>query len=393
MEKHKLLEKVKVETARVKKDVIAWRRCLHRYPELAFEEYKTSEKVRTILKKAGIPFEVKAKTGVVGQIERHAEITVGLRADMDALPVEEKTGLDFASVNRGIMHACGHDGHTAVLLGAALVLKRLEEYLNVNVRFIFQPSEEKPPGGAPMMIKEGAADALDYLIGFHFFPDLPLYKIWIGKGFVMANTDSFRITVKGRGGHGSAPHTARDPVVCSAYLITNLQTIISRCINPMEAGVVSVCEIKGGSAFNIIPEKVELAGTVRTLQDGTRRKIMEEMKRKLEKVCGSFGCSAELRYDNYSPACLNNVKFSDRLVSLASGILPHGNIVDYHPILGGEDFAFFSRKIPSSYFFVGIGKKCGAHHSSGFSLDERILPYAVNFLSSLMLAFPSGKSI
>ncbi len=392
MEKLELLEKAQQETAKVKDDVVAWRRQFHKYPELGFEEYKTSEKVRSVLKKCGIPFEIKAKTGVVAGIDREAGITIGLRADMDALPVEEKTGLPFASVNKGVMHACGHDGHTAVLLATAVVLKKLEKHLNVNVKFIFQPSEEKPPGGAVLMIKEGVLDNLDYLIGFHFFPQLPLYKICIGKGPVLANNDSFSIKVKGSGGHGSAPHLAKDPVVCSAYLIENLQTIPSRCIDPMEAGVLSVCNINGGSAFNIIPETVELGGTVRTLENKIRKKIIEEMKRKINRVCESFGCVGELHYNNYSPVCFNNVKLSTRLESLASGILPAGNVVDYHPVMGGEDFAFFSQKIPSSYFFAGIGDKYGEHHSNSFSIDERILPYMVNLFSSLITSFPPDKS-
>ncbi|MBN1444732.1 MAG: amidohydrolase [Candidatus Omnitrophica bacterium] len=388
MEKSELLEKIKQETAKVKDDVIAWRRHFHKYPELGFEEYKTSEKIRSVLKKYEIPFKLKAKTGVVAGIDRKAGITIGLRADMDALPVEEKTGLPFASVNKGIMHACGHDGHTAVLLGTAAVLKKLEKHLNVNVKFIFQPSEEKPPGGAPAMIKEGVLKGMDYLTGFHFFSDMPLYKVWIGKGPVMANTDSFRITIKGKGGHGSAPHLAKDPVICAACLVENLQTIPSRCLDPMKAGVLSVCKINGGSAFNIIPETVELEGTVRTLENKIREKIIEEMRLKIKKICESFGCKGELEYNNYSPSCLNDAKLSEKLKGLASAILPAGNVIDYHPIMGGEDFAFFSQKVPSSYLFIGMGDKCGAHHSGNFTLDERILPYTVNLLSSLIIEFP-----
>jgi len=201
----------------------------------------------------------------------------------------------------------------------------------------------------------------------------------------MSNTDSFKITVKGKGGHGSAPHLTKDPVVCAAHLIANLQTIVSRCVDPMKAGVLSVCRINGGSAFNIIPETVELAGTVRTLDDKVRKKIVDEMELKIKKVCESFGCKGEMEYDSYCPACFNNAKLSTRLENIAPDILPAGNMINYHPIMGGEDFAFFSKKVPSSYLFIGIGNKCGAHHSSGFTLDERILPYTVHFLSTLLL--------
>jgi amidohydrolase len=382
------LHDVKREVSKIEKEIIALRRYFHKYPELCLEEYKTSAKVQSVLKKAGIPFDVKAKTGVVGYINRDADITIGLRADMDALPVEEKTGLPFTSATKGIMHACGHDGHTAVLLGTAKVLKRLEKHLRVNLKFIFQPCEEKPPGGASLMIKEGVLDNVDNLIGFHVFPFLPLYKIWIGKGPVMANTDFFRITVKGKGGHGSSPETTNDPVVCSAAIITGLQTVVSRRLSPSKPAVISVCKISGGDAFNIIPEEVELTGTVRTLDDETREKIKTEMKKKVEMLSAGFGCSAELEYDTYSPLCINDVKFSEGLERLAKSIFSDKNIVDFHPIMGGEDFAFFSQKVPSAYIFLGIGDKYGANHNNNFSIDERVLPYMINFLSSLILNMP-----
>lgn len=391
MEKSDLLKIVEKEVSAVKDDVIGWRRYFHKHPELGFEEYKTSEKIRNVLKKAGIPFEVKAKTGVVGRIDRGAGVTVGLRADMDALPVEEKTGLPFASVNKGIMHACGHDGHTAVVLGVAKVLKKLQNRLNVNVRLIFQPCEEKPPGGASVMIKEGALKDVDYLMGFHFFPAMPLYKIWFGKGPVMADTDFFHLTVKGKGGHGSAPELTNDPVICSASIITGLQTIISRNVSPLKPAVISVCKISGGDAFNIIPETVELGGTVRTLDGGVREKVVEEIRKKVKMTAACFGCTAELKYDNYSPLCVNDVKFTAGLEQLTRDIFSGRDIIDFHPVMGGEDFAFFSQKVPSAYLFVGIGNKYGTHHNNNFSIDERILPYTVTLFSSLILNFLSGK--
>lgn len=378
-----LFKKIKIETERIEKNIIEWRRYFHKYPELGFQEYKTSEKVRTVLKKTGIPFEVKAKTGVVGYLDTGSKKTVGLRADMDALPVEEKTGLPFASVHKGIMHACGHDGHTAVLLGVAAVLKKIEKELKVNVKLIFQPSEESPPGGAPLMIKEGVLKEIDCLIGFHFFPQLPLYKIWIGKGPVMASTDYFKITVKGKGGHGSSPHLTTDPVVCAGYLITALQTIVSRAVSALDSAVISVCSVKGGEAFNIIPETVELTGTVRTLKEEVREKIIKEIEKKTDAICNSYGCKAAIVYKNYSPLCVNDKKLADRIEKIAEDIVPQ-NIVDFHPIMGGEDFAFFAKKVPSAYLFIGIGDKYGSNHSPTFSIDERALPYTVSFLSSLL---------
>jgi len=385
--KKELLKKVKAEVKSVEKDVIEWRRYFHRYPELGFKEYKTSDKIITILQKAGIPFETKAKTGVVGYLNTGAKTTIGLRADMDALPVEEKTGLPFSSKHKGIMHACGHDGHTAVLLGVARVLKKLEKFLNVNVKLIFQPSEENPPGGATVMIKEGVLEGIDYLLGFHFFPQLPLYKMWIGKGPVMASTDYFKIIVEGKGGHGSSPNLTSDPVVCASYLITTLQTIVSRTVNPLDNAVVSVCSIKGGDAFNVIPETVELTGTVRTLKEEVREKIIKEIKKKTRLICRSYSCQSEIIYRNYSPLCVNNKELSEKLNKLAIKSSFSKNIIDFHPIMGGEDFAFFSQKVPASYLFIGIGDRFGPNHSPTFSIDERVLPYTVSFFSSLILDF------
>ncbi len=390
MKKAELLNAIEKEVSAVKNDVIAWRRQFHKCPELGFEEYKTSSKIRSVLKKAGIPFSVMAKTGVVGYIEKGADTTVGLRADMDALPIEEKTGLPFASVNKGVMHACGHDGHAAVLLGVGKVLKKLKKHLNVNVRLIFQPCEEKPPGGAAVMIKEGVLKGIDYLMGFHFFPSMPICKVWFGRGPVMATTDCFHITVKGKGGHGSAPEHTNDPIVCSAAIIDSLQTIISRNVDTLKPAVLSVCKISGGDAYNIIPETVEMTGTVRTLDDMTRKQIKAGMEQKISAIAKAHGCSAKMQYDNYSLLCVNDEKFTACLERLA-GEVSHGkNIIDFHPVMGGEDFAFFSQKVPSAYLFVGIGDKYGASHNNNFSIDEKVLPYTVNLFSSLILNFPAS---
>lgn len=371
-------------------EVISLRRYFHQNPELGFEEYKTSEKICGFLKSAGIPYEIKAKTGVVGHLEGKGQATIGLRADMDALSVEEETQLPFSSVNKGVMHACGHDGHMAAVLGAAKILKKVEKHLKVDVRLIFQPSEEKPPGGAQAMIKEGVLDDVDYMLGFHFFPMLPLFKVWIGEGPVMANTDFFRVRVIGRGGHGSSPQTAKDPVVCSAYLITNLQTIVSRMIDPMQASVVSVCQISAGTGYNIIPEEAELGGTVRTFDDSVRKTIQEGMKIKIEDICHSFGCRAEFAYDNYVPSCVNDRAFSKKIKETAVKILAPSEVADFHPVMGGEDFAFFSRVKPSCYMFVGIGDKFAPNHSSRFSIDERTLPYTAGFFASLLAELDMG---
>ncbi|MCS7180204.1 MAG: amidohydrolase [bacterium] len=227
-----MINEIIQEVEKIKDEIINWRRYFHMYPEIGFEEYNTSKKIIDILKEIGIPFEIKGKTGVIGYINKNATITIGIRADIDALPVAEETNLPFSSKNKGIMHACGHDGHIATLLGVSKILMKFNDLLKYNIKLIFQPSEEKSPCGAPLLIKEGVLKNINFLIGFHFISDIPLYKISLEKGTVMANTDMFKIIIEGKGGHGSTPHLTNDPVVCCGYLISALQTIISRKIDP-----------------------------------------------------------------------------------------------------------------------------------------------------------------
>lgn len=380
----KLAGIIREETERIKEEIISLRRYFHQNPELGFEEYKACEKISSVLEKAGIPCSRMAKTGVTGYLGGRGNVTIGLRADMDALPVEEKTGLPFSSANKGLMHACGHDGHMAVVLGTALVLKKIEKDLEVNVKLVFQPSEERPPGGAAAMISQGVLDDVDFMLGFHFFPTLPLYDIWIGQGPVMANADFFSIKITGRGGHGASPHATDDPLACAAYLVTGLQSIVSRKIDPVKPAVISVCGISGGTAYNVIPEEVVLKGTVRTLEDSVQARVRGLMEEMAENVCRSHGCSAEFKYDTYVPSCINDIRFSEEVRKRALGIWDPGRITEHHPVMGGEDFAFFSRKKPSCYIFMGIGDRFGDNHSSNFSIDERALPYASEFFSSLL---------
>lgn len=382
----KITRRIRKEAEKISGEVVSLRRYFHQNPELGFEEYKTSEKISSFLRKNGIPCENKAKTGVVAHIGSSGGKTVGLRADMDALPVEEKTGLPFASVNRGIMHACGHDGHMAVVLGVAGVLKKFEKELKTNVKLIFQPSEERFPGGASRMIEEGVLDGVDYMLGFHFFPMLPLFHIWAGEGPVLANADFFSIRVRGKGGHGASPHLAKDPVACSAYLVTNLQTVISRHLDPLKPGVVSFCGISGGTAYNVIPEEVEIRGTVRSLEDSVKETIKELMKKKTGDICRSFGCRYIFKYSTFVPSCINDPFFSARVKEASLKILGPSHMTEYHPIMGGEDFALYSRKRPSCYLFAGIGDKFAPNHNNMFSIDERALPHMVSYLSCLLAA-------
>ncbi len=379
---------IEKEVEKIKNEIVEWRRYFHMYPELGFEEYKTSQKIQEILKDMEIHYEVKGKTGVIGYINKNSKLTIGIRADMDALPIEEETGLAFSSKNKGIMHACGHDGHMATVLGVGKILVKFIDYLKCNVKLIFQPCEEKPPGGACSLIKEGVLDDVNYLIGFHFYSPIPLYRIYIEKGIVMANTDRFKIIIRGKGGHASSPHLTNDPVICTTSIINNLQTIISRKINILEEpAVVSVCKIRCGEAFNVIPGEVEIEGTVRSLSKKTRSKVKNEIKNISQKIASSYRCKISFSYDCYSPAVKNDPKLTDKIEKLSRKILPSKYFYKYHPVMGGEDFAFYSQILPSTYMFIGIGKKSGVHHSSKYNLDEKILPFAVKYFSQLILNF------
>ncbi|MCL4377984.1 MAG: M20 family metallopeptidase [Actinobacteria bacterium] len=384
---------IKQKVYHITKDIILWRRLFHQYPELAFEETKTSEKIQSILSQLKIPFEVKAKTGVVGFLKvKNAEKTIGIRADMDALPIKEKTGLSFSSKNNGIMHACGHDAHMATLLGTAKILSKFKDELKVNIKFIFQPSEEKPPGGAIKMIEEDVTKYVDNFIGFHYVPYIPLKKIWLGSGPVMANTDKFEIIIEGKGGHGSTPHYTKDPITCCSYLITQIQTIVSRRIQSYEPVVISIGGIHAGSAFNVIPDIVKIEGTVRTINDNIRIFVKNELKKIIEGTCKSFDCRWKLKYNVYSPSVINNPEFTNKIHLTTSKIFSSEVLVEQKPSMTGEDFAFFSRKAPSCYIFIGVGGKCGVLHSSTYILDESIIPFGVFYLSMLMFNTTSQNS-
>ena len=368
------------------KKAISWRRYFHRHAELGFKEFDTSKKIQSLLKEFGIPFEVKAKTGVVGTLKGSGKgKTIGIRSDMDALPILEETGLSFSSKNTGVMHACGHDAHMATVLGTAMLLSKYRKRLKGTVKFIFQPCEEQPPGGALQMIKEGVIDDVDFLIGFHNFSVIPLGKIWIGSGPVMANTDIFHLLIKGKGGHGSTPHLTNDTIVCAAYLICQLQTIISRRLNPFKSGVVSLGQINGGNAFNVIPGQVEIKGTVRSLEDEVRETIKKEIRGMTGKVSESFHCKGVCKYHNYSPSCINDPELSAEVLKLSRNILSGSDLFEFHPVMGGEDFAFFSRKIPSCYIFIGIGKESGVHHNNKFSVNEKIFSFSIPYFTELLL--------
>ncbi|HHM23544.1 MAG TPA: amidohydrolase, partial [Bacteroidetes bacterium] len=251
------------EVNRLKEQLIEWRRDFHRHPEIAYQEQRTSSVLRRFLENLGLPVRNLAKTGLRAELKGgRPGKTVALRADMDALPVQEESGKEYASENPGAMHACGHDGHMAILMGVAKLLSGRREELKGSVVFLFQPSEERHPGGAKPMIEEGALDGVDAVFGLHLWQSFPTGKVGILPGPMMAQSDEFAITVQGKGGHGSMPHQTVDPILVASQIVVNMQSIVSRNVDPLKSAVVSFGEVAGGSAHNIIPEKVMLTGTV-----------------------------------------------------------------------------------------------------------------------------------
>ena len=371
--------------------LVAIRRDLHAHPELGFNETRTAGVVSAELTRLGIPHQTGiGGTGVVGTIVGGAPglasgrgPTLVIRADMDALPIEERTGLAFASATPGLMHACGHDLHTATLLGVAEVLGRLAPQLRGTVRLVFQPAEELGVG-APAMMAQGVLDGVDMALGFHNNPEMPVGRFGAARGPAMASVDQFEVTVQGRSGHAAYPHNAVDPVVAAATLVLQLQTVVSRELRPIRPAVVTVAAIHGGTAFNIIPDAVVLKGTVRTLDADTRDAAEHAIRRLCQGVALGMRAGIEVVYDRKTPPLVNDAGLVDR--AFASMRAQFGDVVDDNePSLGGEDFAFMTEAVPGLQIWVGAGAP-GRHdklHNSDYQPDEGCLAGGVQAMSRI----------
>ena len=367
-------------------DIVALRREIHREPELGFETGKTAKKVLEALD--GLPLEVEtgiAENGVVATLQGDGP-TVALRADMDALPIHEETGLPFASEEDGKMHACGHDGHTSMLVGAARALSQdhLRERLNGTVKFIFQPAEEGG-GGGRVMVEEGVAEDVRSIFALHLWPGLPFGTAATKAGPIMAAADRFEMTVKGNGGHGAMPHLAVDAIAVAAQIVTALQTLVSREVNPVEPAVLTVGEIEAGFAFNIIPEMARLGGTVRTFDADLRERMPERIEELARGVAGGMRGDVELDYRFSYPVTRNDAEASDLVLGVAEELFGKENTVELtHPSMGAEDFAFFLEKVPGAFIWLGVGNVSGLH-TAQFTFDEEILPQGSALLAALAL--------
>ncbi len=373
----------------------AFRRCLHMYPELGFEEHETSHRVVQELDRLGIEYTTGiARTGIVATIRgnrRDSGRRVGLRADMDALPMQEMSGLPHASRNPGKMHACGHDGHTTILLGVAAWLSENRDFSG-TIHLIFQPAEEGV-GGAMGMIDDGLFDSfpVDEIFALHNWPALPTGMVGVRPGPIMAATDKIRIAVRGKGGHGGVnPHRAIDPVLMSGALLQALHTVVSRDVDPLESGVISLCGIEGGSldGFAIIPDEVKISGTVRSLEEHVRSSIESSMLRICRGIGQTFGGEVSLDYERLFPVTRNAKDSAELVASSVVALWGHDRLAEeVAPSMGAEDFSFMLDRCPGAYFFLGSGKDEGSFplHSAYYDFNDEIIPLGIELMVKIAL--------
>lgn len=356
------------------KKLIDDRHFLHMNPELSGEEFATTEFIKEKLKEHNIKIiETNLKNGVVVEIGQGDKV-VALRADIDALPIEEESGVVYHSKVKGKMHACGHDFHTISLIGAAILLKENEDELKGKVRLIFQP-EEEINSGAVKMIEENVLEGVSCIIGFHNKPDIPVGFIGIKEGPLMAGVEQFEVEIRGVGTHAAAPHNGNDPIVTASQIITGLQSIVSRHISPLETAVVSVTKIEAGKTWNIIPDRVKLEGTIRTFSE----KVREETKKLFEQIIKNYSAAvnqeAEIKWISDGSPVDNNEKMAE---ILKKEISKFSKVIAPEIMMGGDDFARYQEKVPGLYAFIGTGCPYEWHHPS-FLIDDKALPYAINY--------------
>ena len=350
------------------------RRYFHENPELSWQEINTTKRIAEELDKLNIPYKLLPKTGLIATLEGNKKKPIiGLRGDIDALPVNEKRECEFKSKFEGKMHACGHDSHIAMLLGAAKILSENRSKLDCTIRFIFQPAEEVIQG-AKTLLDEKEVMECDNLMAIHIFPYLPVGTISVEEGPRFTSADTIKIKVKGKGGHGSMPHQTVDPIIAAAHLITNIQTIASREINPNETCVVSICTVHAGTLSNIIPNDVELTGTVRTFNPEVREKLPKIIERIIKNTCSTFRADYEYEFIFGTPATINEKESSKRAERAVKKILGEKGLVKYEKTPGGEDFAWLLEKIPGYLAFVGCKNEekdfiYPLHHEK-FGIDE-----------------------
>lgn len=379
-----VLDQTKVDFQEIVKEVVKWRHYLHQHPELSFQEVNTSQFVYNQLSKLdNLIITRPTKTSVMARlIGSQPGKVLGIRADMDALPIQEQTGLEFASENPGVMHACGHDAHTAIVLGTVKILSTMQERLKGEIRFFFQHAEELLPGGAKEMVEAGVMDGVDVVIGAHVMSDTPVGQIGIVYGPMMASPDGFNLKIQGFGGHGASPHQTVDSIAIAAQVITNLQHIVSRNTDPLDQFVITVGKIAGGDAANVIADSVELSATVRSFGGETRAKAKERIERVIKGVTEAHGATYELDYMyGYDPVITND-EITKVLEDSVRELYGEEAISIQGPRMYGEDFSAFLNEKPGTFFMIGSRNEekgiVYPHHHPKFDVDDDALQYGVN---------------
>ncbi|HLQ31041.1 MAG TPA: amidohydrolase [Ktedonobacteraceae bacterium] len=378
-------------------DMVALRRDLHEHPELAFEEVRTSGIVAQRLRSLGLEVQTGvAKTGVVGLLRGGASHvgakTIAIRADMDALPIHELNEVEYRSTVDGKMHACGHDGHTSIALAVANILSKRKAELTGNVKFIFQPAEETI-GGAEPMVKEGAMQGVDGIIGLHLISDYPIGRVGVRSGAFFASADKFVVTVRGKGGHAAMPEASVDPIVIAAYIITALQTLISRESSPFSPAVITIGVVKAGTAFNIIPETAELHGTMRSFSKEHREKLLRRISELARGVAGAMGATCEVKAFHGCPPCINDESMTEMVQKAAVKSVGMEKVDNGEEVMKtySDDMAYFLNSVPGCYFVVGANNpEKGAkypHHHPRFNVDEDAMPIGVEVLTRAAIEF------
>jgi hippurate hydrolase len=386
-----MLQKIKALASQYAAEFVEVRLHLHANPELSYQEFETSKFIQGKLKEFAIPFEVKATTGVVGLIEgkKPGSRIVALRADMDALPIKEENDIVYKSRKEGVMHACGHDVHTTCLLGAAKILNELKTDWEGTVKLIFQPGEEKNPGGASLLIKEGVLEKPEpsSIFGLHVHPGLPVGKMSFRAGKVMASADELYITVKGKGGHAASPHACIDPILIASHLIVSLQQIVSRNNNPHNPTVLSITSFQGGSTTNVIPNEVKLKGTFRAMDEEWRFKAHDLIRKMATGLVNSMGGEIDLVIDVGYPSVYNNESLNELARKKAEEFIGAKNVEETEARMGAEDFGYYTQEIPGCFFRLGVmNTKKGiisGVHTPTFNIDESAIETGIGMMAWL----------
>ncbi len=387
-----LLNRVFETIDSISQQIITIRRDLHAHPELSGQEEHTKYLIKGALEAEGLQIrEFDDNHGIIADLEvLPGDPFVALRADIDALPIKELTKADYASKTEGIMHACGHDSHAAILLGTAIALSRVKEELDANIRFIFQPSEEIVEGGSSDMIKYGCLDNVKAIFALHAYPYLPTGKIGYKKGVMLASADMFEVEIFGKSSHGARPHEGVDAILVTSMIVSSLNHIVSRQIDPLHPAVISLGTIEGGKAANVICDHVRLTGTVRTVNHDVRHKIPKMMELSMEGICKAMRAEYKFHYDFGSPEVDNSPEMVDLLLDAAAGIIGEENCVDLvDPVMGGEDFGRYLEHVPGAFFRLGTCNEdkgtCVAQHNARFDVDDDALNYGMKIMASVAL--------